>query len=361
MRTPLGLLVLIASLLLPGAAAAQDSTVPVPDLIGLSLPRAAAVLNAAGLALGEQAGETWDPASELPQNSVSAQAVAAGTPVAPGTSVGVTVARAPNVTLVYDDNDLTLVNQTGESVSVGSLWFNATNGATFNAARWTNILRADQCFQVWSVRRNGPKGLEGCRFIQNWLTTSNPAEHFWTQVSGAQQFTVMDGGAELVRCPAAPVGSESSPLQCAFYFAGGGSADSTDYLYFIYTPDVIALLNPTEDQWMAAGDTPIYNYNPNIAVPGARLIFGDPELFGQQGLRQPGDVRRLAPGQCLVLTLTLAPDAAAPQPCAVVAQQALVPDVAFWLADFEIQSAAGQRHTCPAAIAERPTLCIVPR
>src|SRR5215468_6303228 len=96
-------------------AFAQDDMVTVPDIMGKAAPNAAALLNRAGLNLGTETRGLWTASSGLPQNSVSAQSVAAGTQAKRGSTIDITVLRAPNVILIYDDKTLTLVNQTGDS------------------------------------------------------------------------------------------------------------------------------------------------------------------------------------------------------------------------------------------------------
>lgn len=345
-------------------AQAQTTDVIVPDLTGLNVPQAAAALNAAGLLLGDEISLPWAQTDVLPPGSVSAQSVAAGTTIPAGSAVSVSVLRAPNLRLIYGETYLTLLNPTGETADLRRLSFAGTGSTTFFAAtRLASDLRASACVQVWSVARLGPQRLAGCEVIQRWQTTNNRQEHFWTAANGVQEFAVLDDGVPQATCPAAPVGSDASPLQCDFYYSGAEAATTlTDYLYFSYTPDAIALINISEDRWMPTGETPLYNYHPQITVPGAELRFGDPELFPEQFRRGPGEIERLAPGQCLVMTTAPSEVGAAPEPCTVVAQRDLSPQVAFWLADFEVEGVTtGARATCPAATPEQVTVCIVPR
>src|SRR3954463_11504474 len=93
-----------------GQTMAQD-TIQVPDLTGMNVPQAAAALNRAGFALGNETGEAWTAESGLQQNRIKSQSVAAGQTAPSGSAIDVTVLRSPNVALVYDDNDLTLVNK----------------------------------------------------------------------------------------------------------------------------------------------------------------------------------------------------------------------------------------------------------
>src|SRR5215216_3034771 len=159
----------------------QAQTPAVPNLIGLNIPQAAAALNQVGLALGNQTSEPWTEAAGVPQNTISVQSVPAGQPATAGAPVDVTVLRSPNVSLSYDDNDFTLINNTGGSIDFNGLVFGSADGtpAAFSATRWAGSLDSAGCAQVWSVIRSVPKDLAGCARINHWLTTNNSAEYFW--------------------------------------------------------------------------------------------------------------------------------------------------------------------------------------
>lgn len=346
-------------------ALSQDATVVVPDLNGLSVPQAAALLNATALQIGEQTTLKWSSESGLTANTIAGQSVTAGTQVASGTVVDVTVLRAPNMELIYDDNDITLVNLSEQTMDFRSLSFaDVNNTARFPASRLTSELRGQLCAQVWSVWRNGPKGLSECRFVQDWLIADNREFHFWTAVNGIQEFAVLENDMEIMRCPAAQVGTETNPLRCQLYYGSAGNGnDVTDFLYFEYTPAAIAIINISDDRWMLTTANTIYSSDPAHAGLGAAFRFGDPQLLSEDFRHSPGNPERLAPGQCIVLTSTPGETAAAfLQPCQIIAARDLNPDAAFWLADFEVDSrSGGRRLNCPAALADRPTVCVVAR
>ena len=357
-------LFLIQLLFVPSLLA-QEATVVVPDITGLIVPQAAAILNAVGLQLGEEDAIGWSESSGLPRDSIGEQSIGAGTAVEAGTIIDINIFRSPNMDIVYDDNDLTVVNLSDSVANVTGLRFTATDGssASFSASRWSSSLRENQCLQIWSLNRNGPKDIEGCRYIQNWLTTTNSGEHFWTQLNGVQHFSVIEDGIERASCPAASTSSQNSPLRCEFYFSGAQAGDSvTAYMYFVYTPEGITLINQSNDKWMPTDRTLIFNYNPKLAVQGISGVFGDITVLREQDRINYGDITRLAPGQCIMFTANN-PDGTSPsEPCNLIAQRDLSPDVAFWLAEFEIESATdGQIHKCPAATTERATICIVPQ
>jgi hypothetical protein len=344
----------IAVMLMTGITAAQDITVP--DLTGLSVPAAAALLNRNGLALGAENNVGWTAESGLPENRISGQSIPAGTAAQAGAAVDVDVLRSPNVALVYDDNDFTLVNKSGGELDLAGLTFAALDGnlASFAATRWASYLRAGQCVQVWSVGRNGPKGLDECAAIQNWLVTTNPGEHFWT--GSATQFSVSVDGVQRTVCPV------SYPGRCEFYFAGGAvGGDSTPFVYFAYTVDRLAVINTATDQWMGLDGFSVFNFNPAMSVPGAGVPLGDPALYNLT-LNPTASVGRLAPGQCVLLTNSSPERAEAPQPCEVIARLDINPSLIFWAAAFELDSQSdGQRRSCPAATPGRLTICVMPR
>src|SRR5947209_1615089 len=109
------ILVLISvclAMLLPVVVSAQDDKVNVPDLTGLSVPFAAALLNRNGLNLGTEKGIPWIEGSGAARDKISGQSIAAGQQATRGTAIDVTVPRVTNITLLYDYNSLTLINKT---------------------------------------------------------------------------------------------------------------------------------------------------------------------------------------------------------------------------------------------------------
>lgn len=364
MRRVILIAILIQAIFIP-LIHAQDSSVIVPDISGLNVPQAAALLNGASLELGDETATGWDELSGLQRDTVSGQSVEAGSVVDAGTYIDIEVLRSPNMALVYDDNDLTLVNLSNSVANVASLRFTSAEGnpASFTATRWSTGLREKQCMQVWSISRNQSKGMDGCRYIQNWITTNNTGEHFWTQTNGVQSFSVIEDEVVRAVCPAAPTNSQDSPLRCEFFFSGAEAGDSTTaFIYLIYTPDVAAVINKSNDRWMPTDRSLIYNYNPKLQVQGVSGVFGDPTVLRDEDYTGYGDVTNLAPGQCIMYTTNHPDGMNPPEPCNVIAQRDLSPDVVFWLAEFEIESATdGKTHKCPAASADRPTICIVPQ
>jgi hypothetical protein len=270
-----------------------------------------------------------------------------------GSAVDVNVLRSPNALLIFDDNDLTLVNNTGADLNLAGITFAALDGsgAQLAGSRWSGVLRAGQCVQVWSVGRNGPKGLDECSTIQNWLVTTNAGEHFWTGTGGTTQFNVLQNGVPRATCPV------TNPGRCEFFLSGTGAAgDATEYVYFAYLPDRLAIINQSTDRWMALEGFYVINNTANRAP----VFPGDPTLY----TRHPPDVEtvtRLAPGQCIFYTNMSPTSEEPPQPCDVIARLDIGASVIFWGAPFGIASSDGQERSCPVATPDRLTICIMPR
>jgi hypothetical protein len=272
-------------------------------------------------------------------------------------AIDITVLRSPNTLLLYDDNDLTLINHTGGVIDLTGVIFQALDGnhATFAANRWGRALREGRCGQVWSVNRNGPKGLDDCSAIEHWLITTNGAEHFWTGAGGTTQFSLLQNGLERAVCLVA------NPGRCEFYLpsSGTGAEDITGYVYMVYTQDRLAIINNTDDRWMPlAGFELLNNY---VEPRGAAVAPSDASLYGRN-LNPAANLQHLAPGQCIFFTNSSPEAQTPPQPCDIVAQLNVGPSVIFWGADFPVNSITDdQPHSCPAPTAAGMTLCVMPR
>jgi hypothetical protein len=335
-----------------------QTEVIVPDLTGLNVPTAAAELNRAGLRLGDQSYEQWTAESGVPENSIGSQSIQAGSAAQEGAAVDVTVLSAPNIRLVYDDNDFTLVNLTDRLLDITGLAFNAVDGNQASFANWTGELRGKQCLQVWAVNRNGPKSLPECERIQNWLVTTRGKEHFWIPANGVTQFAVTFQGAERGVCNAAPPNSQDQPVTCELYIPSGGQGDVAEYVYFVYNTKRFIAMNPSEDRWGRFNRT-IFSTHPNQQQLGASFRLGDPALFGNPDI--VADIGRLAPQQCLLLKDENVASEPLPQTCDVIAQLDLPADQLFWLSSFEIEAEDKKRYTCPAAVEGKRTICVMPR
>jgi hypothetical protein len=357
------LLFMLVFLVISTPLFAQDEQVTVPDLTGLNIPQAAAVLNRNGLVLGNELASAWTEASGIPQNTIGQQSISAGSTTTRRTVVDVTLLRSANVTLIYDDNDLTLVNRDNRRVDFADLVFNtlqSSREASFQAARWAGRVRGGNCTQIWSIGRSSPKDIAGCASVERWLTTNNPGEHFWTAANGVQSFAVVQGGVERAICEAAPVGSEAQPKTCEFFLeANTGNSDTAPFVYFVYTTDQFVVLNRTEDRWMRLNRLVIHNRNPNNAQLSAAFEPGNPDIFGNPEIL--GRIQRLAPAQCLLFKKSgISGDL--PEECDVISTLELPTDQAFWTFDFELQSISDdKRRVCRAATEGKLTICVLPR
>jgi len=339
----------------------QATTVTVPDLTGLTLPKAGALLNRNGLALGAQSFARWTDAAGQPEGTISGQSVDAGQSADAGTAIGVTVLRSNNMSVMYDDNDFTLINGAGEDVDIGGLVFNAvetTTPASFNATRWENVLSAKNCAQLWSIRRGTPKDTPGCDHIERWLTTNNPAEHFWTQLNGVSSFNLTLDGTEVVTCPAAAPGTEE--MICPFFLAVASNiGDVVPYVYMAYTSDRLVIFNQSEDSWMSLDGVRLISHNA-INQPQTTLNLDDPSIYGNP--QTVANLSFLAPGQCSFFSAGVQPSTNPPQKCDVIVSVHVQTDLFFWSSDFQVVTAYGSiQHTCPAAVPGRLTICVMPR
>ncbi len=331
------------------SALAQD--ISVPDLTGLNVPQAAAVLNRLGLRLGAEMAFGWTADSPVPANLISAQSVAPGTTAAFGSAVGITVGRSANALLIYDDNDITLVNLTGATINLGGITLSTIDGtaaASFNAGRWAGGLAASDCGQLWSISRGGAKDVPECAGSTLWISTNNPAEHFWTGTNSVTQFSVTQDGIQRAVCAVSAAG------RCEFFLAGGSAADATPFVYFAYTPDRLIVFNRSEDQWMSLRGV-LFS-----AAPGAGFELPPAEMWDNPA-SIVGEILRLAPGQCLYARINPAEDAP-PQSCDRVATYSTTAQTHFWAGGFYVTSVTdGQKRNCPAPQADRLTVCILPR
>lgn len=343
-------MIICALVLMTAPTAAQDTTVTVPDVTGLSVPQAAAALNRAGIRLGAQF-ETEMTEGTAP-NTVVVQSVAAGATVARGSSVDVTVARGDNAILIYDDNDITLVNQSGGTISLAGITFNALDAnrpVAFNATRWpAGALDAGECAQLWSIGRRDPKRIPECGGSIFWLTTNDTNQHFWTGAGGATRFNLVQDGLERAQCNVSMTGS------CPLYLSSSAAPEATDFVYLAYTADRLIIYNLTQDLWMPLQGLSITDSSGRGNPLTSPAAFGNPDIIG--------NMEQLAPGQCLFYRTGNASENL-PQPCDVIFE--MYTNVVEYLFNAEaftvVSPFSGQRYNCPAATPDWLTVCIVPR
>jgi hypothetical protein len=362
-RPTLRLIVLLLALLVMPLAAqdSQPAEVTVPDVTGLNLAQAAAAFNRAGLRLGAIGTDLIGPTLAATPDTVTVQFPAIGATVPYGSEISVRIARAANALLIYDDNDLTLVNRADRRIELAGLRFSTVQAvapAAFDATRWGARVPAGECVQVWSVGRSGAKSLPECASISTWLTTNRREEHFWTTGNGVTTFNVTQGGQERAVCPAASAAAANAPLTCEFYAAVPGQGAETPFIMFAYTDNAFFVVNRSPDQWMPMNANTIFNRNPNPGMLGPQFVLGTPETFGNR--QAVADLWRLAPGQCAGFHVDGTP-ADPPESCDVTAVRTVSAAERFWAFDFELSSLDGKNRTCAAATPGKLTLCIMPR
>lgn len=348
------LLIALAS----AAVSAQNVGVSVPDLTGMNVPQAAAALNTIGLKLGVLSN--LPVAENQVADTIVTQTPAAGTQVETGSAVDLQIARAANIRLIYDDNDLTLINLSRQPLPLDSLVLRQTDGsARFRGERWGAQVKAGDCVQVWSVGRGEPKSVPDCDSVNSWLTTNDPAQHVWTATSGVQSFRVMQSGEERAQCQAAPRGSQDTPSTCEFYVDSGATDPILPYIYLAYTENALIVRNPSDDSWLrlnldlvpAAGDA--------ITLTQPELYDAVDPLALTPNANGVSLIRQLAPNQCLLFRGLDVPLEALPQPCMMLANR--TERAPFWASDFIVRDRDNDDHTCKAATPGRLTICIMPR
>ncbi len=344
-----GLVIVLVAI--PLVATAQESAVTAPDLTGLNVPQAVAALNRNGLRMGATLGSQWTPDAPAPMGTVGAQSLAAGDNAPFGTIVDITVLTTDTILVVYDDNDITMVNQTSGPLDMAGLAFSSADGTKFFAAsEWTPTLEPGDCGQLWSVTtRREPKRLPECD-VTVWQGTNQADRHFWTSLAGVSEFMVVREGVPRLTCPAAPAGTE--PLRCNF-FLSGATGEEVPYIHFAYTTESLAIINTSDDRWMPLDETPLLYATTEQLIPRVRTTFTDPDILG--------DVTRLAPGQCLLFATGAA---GPPQSCDVLASTTLTTEAAFWQQGFLVDSSTDRDREpklCPPADVARQTRCILPR
>lgn len=363
MRTLLTCFAAILILVLVAAGIqAQEPLITVPNLTGLFPAQAAAELNRLGLQLGIEVYVSWSSSIGIAPNSIQAQTPAANELAAPGSPVSVIVARTPNARLIYDGNDLTLVNQSTAPLDLSQLSFRLPGQpalASFDATRWANTLNAENCAQVWSVPRGSAKSLPECESIQRWQTSIDPATHFWTPRNDIANFEVVENGTIVGTCPIAI--DETNISNCDLFVRPSTPIiDATSFIYLVYTTDRLAIINQASEQWMPLTNIVVYNSNPNLTRTEVPLIVTDLPDYG--GVTFNGDLTKLAVHQCVLFTAGTIDPATPPESCEIIAQLAMDPTLTFWSVDFQVSSPSRFIRTdCPAAVPDRLSVCIVPR
>lgn len=341
---------------LSGLAIAQVATLRVPDLTGMTAPQAASTLHLLGLRLGSTTIDLSPTAHFELLGTVTSQSIIAGEEIGIGESIDITILQAPNIRFVYDDNDLTFINQTGRIILLEPLVFvgNGEIQKTLTGTRWNiTAIPAGGCVQIWSIGRTAPKNIDGCSEISAWFSTTDASTYFWTQAAAIERFTVQQAGETLSNCPAAPLNSQDAPMSCVMYLPTIPSPDQSRFLYLSYTSDALVIYNPMADIWMSL-------VNQVILPDGSTIDVSDVALYQTAlavSLTTDGTtLLPLSPNECVVFRTT--DDTPLPEDCGlIVAEQTNA--APFWLTDFSIMDNTGTSRICKAAVADKTTVCVV--
>jgi hypothetical protein len=338
--TPLVTLLLLSFLAGGTAAATQEATVSVPDLTGLTVPQAARVAGLAKLMFGTETAQAWTADAKVKANQVSAQEPAAGSKVAPGSVVNVTVLRVYNVALAVADNSLLLFNLSDAPLDLTGVVFQSADGSRqFNAPDWGQTLPAKKCNQLW-VSASAPTTIADCNPANRAIVVPKTRQ-FWV----GSDFRIERNKDVIATCAA-------GQSRCEIALPQGDDPERTSYLAFSYRTNHLEVRNDSE-RWMS--------------LSGAQIAGNNGQRFDLQAPLEsttPGDVpwagSRLAPGQCLVLS-ELAVPSLPPFDCTVVAYVQLKARTTFWTRGFSVTGPTGQRTACPAPTPGLQSLCLVPR
>lgn len=343
-------LIVFLSLII-SSVAAQNETVTVPDLIGLSMPEAAGALGRAGLKFGSERIIAVDAASDDRENTVAEQTPNAGELAETGSIVDVGVLRMINAYVIYDDNDLTLVNMAADLLDLTQITFEAIDTAQaieFSASAWSPTLEQGRCGQVWSLARISSKEIEGCSLIL-WMTANDRSQHFWTSTAGVERFRILQEDTERAQCAAATPESQNAPLRCDIVFDIVYPGENIDYIYIAYTPDVLIIRNQTQDRWMDFSETVLRDSRSRDIDLSALDIFVGEDIVPA----------RLAPGQCVLFGQ--GGDQQPPEPCDLVGQINVDPSELFWNQPFRVIGRDDYPRVCEAASQGELMICVMPR
>lgn len=338
---------------------AQDSEILMPNLVGLNAPQATSILHQNNLRLGKQTIDITTPPDGVEWGTIRAQSIAAGDSVGSATVVDVTIAQPANIRFFYDDNDMTLINQTGLPIPLSHLRITGMGGDSpvLDGTRWQiSAIPAGGCVQIWSIGRAAPKAITGCGEISAWFSsTLDSSVYVWTQTAGVESFTVWQADRPLMTCPAAHANSQDDPLICDAHWPPIPAPEQGGFMYLAYTTNALSVRNPATDVWMslaaplisATGETWALSERTRYETVLEVVFFPDSEVLSQ-----------LAPDECLILRDSQTPLAAPPESCGLVVAEGVV-DSPFWRSDFALLGSDGERRTCKASTPDKLTVCIL--
>lgn len=343
---------------------AQEETPPapptMPDVLGLTVPSAIAQLNQVSLDVNIDQTYTWTHADPFVPYTISGQNPESGTEVIDGQVAMLTIARPITARLLYDDNDLTLINLSDDEINLNNIVFTALDGtipASLSASEWlVDVVSPQRCIQIWSVGgRQGAKDVEGCQPARDipWLFRGDASNHFWIDDNGATLFDVIQDGVWRGTCT---IMANTSDVQiCDLFIMPTGlnrvADDVTEYVYFRYTSDQLWVINRSEDRWMPTSQVEI--------VDGVKL--DDEFLYFEQSTF--ADIGLLAPNQCLLLTTSRDIPTVTSESCDLIGVAQVDDETLFWNNGFDVSSdIMNQNMTCLSPLSgDEETVCLVPR
>jgi hypothetical protein len=349
-------LVILLCLMLLIPITAQDNTVTVPDVTGLSPAQAAAELNRAGLLLGTIAYDAPVAVDDAnPDYSIVEQSPNQGENVEAGTTVDVTL-NYYNVLLRYDGNEFHFINLSGVDIGLHNLSFETAN-RRFEARRWGDTARTGFCVQAWTINVNNFFEPQECGFVQGGigvLRSLPENQQFWIH-SEAETFRIIQNGILRGECPVAQDSAEDEPEDtCPVWLASNQPPeDMTEYLYFVYDAHHFYIHNRSANQWMPLASITFSDTTRSLLEN--RFFDFEPRTYQDF----------LAPQQCLHISdgTTIAEDAEQIVACDVVVQSTYASDDRFWLDGFSVTGVldVASARQCPAVAGDEPSVCLIPR
>jgi len=346
---------ILVGLVLVGVAASVGywlTSVPIPDVQGMTIPQAEAALNAAGLRIGEWVSVDEEDSSGTPDRVVG-QSAPSFWRLPQGSSVDLSVLRKNNVLLRYDvpppeetpgntlnERWFNIINLTNEELYIGNLRFVSAEDEAISVdqSNWDwahDDLLSGQCLQMMPINITFITPQE-CQpsFLRQSVPITDEARQFWIP---GDAFHVYQGSIRRATC-------QIAADECAFWIEEAEvTRELTSYFYFIYEQNTLTIFNRSADRWMPINEVSI-NGNRNLGR----------ERYERLPFLMNDDLLNLAPQQCIQLTSHSEKPEAAPGCVQVIGWQ--TDAEAFWRESFRVSGV-----DCAAALEEGSNICIVPR
>jgi hypothetical protein len=340
------LLILLCFLVLP--VIAQDSTASqtptMPDLTGLTAPQAHALLFEHGLVLDPLI--VASSSGEGVENTIIDQSLAPGESYSIGAVISVTVLRQPNIRLVWNiedhnNNSFTLVNLADYEINIEHLLFETADGSRrFQSALWPNFLRVEQCVQLWTYQEElGSRvGVDDCRILQGGgiLPVLNEVQQFWRSEGS---FYVVQEGLRRGEC-------QIAAGICELWISPSAITEEfSPNVFLIYNQNQLIIHNRSSKQWLPLNQ---------IAINDSAVLSDEREW---DSLRFGQDMPFLAPNHCVRFGSASSPLT----DCVEVAVRETTE--LFWRESFTVHSLRNSdiSKTCPAALGDEATICLLLR